>query len=111
MSNHLPLIAITSHRGGSWKSACAAGISLQLARSGISTLLLDPAKSGGLFACDSDEFRSQPGETLKRRRHVELPLTLAHAPDLLTMERPGAKALEVAEQLGAEMALIDLPTV
>jgi cellulose biosynthesis protein BcsQ len=110
MRSSAPIIAIASHRGGSWKSSLAAGLALQLARSGVSVALVDPARAGGLAAADSDSLVATTLASLKLRTHTEIPLRLLHRPELLRAERPGQQLAEIGDQLAADVVLVDLPT-
>ena len=103
-----PVVVVCSHRGASWKSALTAGLSLELAASGLTVAIVDPAKAGGLAAADGHEWRATEG-VAKCRSHGRHPLHLLHAPELLTKEAPGREATRLTASLVPHLVMLDLP--
>ncbi len=103
------LIITASHRGGSWKSATSAGLAIALANADENTLLVDPAKAGGLAS-----FRSQAmsRKTLQSREilsHQLLPLNLVKMPEILSGNEKMDVLFHLAEEIGATNVIVDLP--
>lgn len=109
------LLCVASHRGGSLKTTLTALLGVQLAVSGVPTVILDCAEAGGAFGLRDEEFAHSvsfagPQGPLTRREHTMVPLTVVHAPGLLA-ERGLLRAAASAAVDGAKvLAIADLPT-